>query len=188
MIPTGLRHPSLRFIEDTFEPADFFNNILLYMPLGIALGGSSLLRAFLCGFSLSTIAELLQIGYIDRIPSPLDIASNTLGTLIGYLAAVLWLKTTGHDPQSLRIPRPIAAAAILVALCGAFLLVRHPPKSDFSNWSDTYELVVGNEVIGGRPWVGTISEFQIYPFAMASAEIADLAQPLRHVRKRRAFC
>jgi hypothetical protein len=175
MIPTALRHPSLSFVEYTFEPGDFFNNILLYMPLGIALSGLSLLRAVLCGLSLATTAELLQIGYIDRIPSPLDIASNALGTLVGYLAAVVWLRATGYDPQSLRIPRPIAAAAILVAIGGAIILVRHPPPSDFSNWNDTYELVAGNEVIGGRPWVGNISEFQIYPFAMASPEISDLA-------------
>ena len=62
MIPVALRHPSLRYIDNSFEPADFLNNILMYMPLGIALSGSSLLRTFLFGFFLSTAAEALQLG------------------------------------------------------------------------------------------------------------------------------
>src|SRR5271154_5771333 len=55
MIPVGLRHPSRRYIQYVFDPADFLNNILLYMPLGIALCGTSLRRAFLFGLSLSTV-------------------------------------------------------------------------------------------------------------------------------------
>ena len=46
MIPVGLRYPSLRHIEYTFDPLDFLNNIVLYMPLGLALCGTSLRRAF----------------------------------------------------------------------------------------------------------------------------------------------
>jgi hypothetical protein len=176
MIPAGLRHPSLRYIDNNFGAADFFNNILLYMPLGIALSGSSLMRTFLCGLSLSTAAELLQLGYVDRIPSGVDIASNTCGALVGYLAAMFCLWATGHDPRSLRIHRPVAAAAILVAIFGTILLVRHAPKSDFSNWSPTYHLAIGNELNGKRPWVGSISEFQIYPFAMPPLQIDDLAR------------
>jgi VanZ like family/Concanavalin A-like lectin/glucanases superfamily len=177
MIPAGLRHPSLSYVDNTFEGADFFNNILLYMPLGIALSGTSLVRTFLFGFSLSTSAELLQLGYVDRIPSLLDITSNTCGALLGYLAAVLCLRSTGYDPKSLRIPRPIAAAAILVAIFGSIMLVRHQPSSDFSDWSPTFHLAIGNELTGDRPWVGTISEFEIYPFAMAPSQISDLGRP-----------
>jgi hypothetical protein len=180
MIPVALRHPSLRYIDNTLEPADFINNILMYIPLGIALSGSSLLRTFLFGFFLSTTAETLQLGYVDRIPSGFDIASNTLGALVGYLVAMVWLRATGVDPKSLRIPRPLAASAILIAIFGIVLLVDHPTKSDFSNWSPTFHLAIGNELTGDRPWVGTISEFQIYPFAMAPSQIDDLARQAAH--------
>ncbi|MDT7814399.1 MAG: hypothetical protein QOJ42_4315, partial [Acidobacteriaceae bacterium] len=77
MIPTGLRHPSLSYIQDIYNRTDFVNNLILYAPLGIALGGTSLMRAFLFGLCLSTSAEVLQLGFVDRIPSFLDIASNT---------------------------------------------------------------------------------------------------------------
>ena len=91
MIPTGLRYPSLSHIQDLFDTADFVNNLILYMPLGIALSDSSLIRAFLFGLLLSTCAEVLQLGYVDRSPSFLDIASNTAGALIGYVGARFFL-------------------------------------------------------------------------------------------------
>jgi hypothetical protein len=176
MIPVGLRRPSLRYIQYVLDPADFLNNILLYMPLGIALCATSLRRAFFFGLSLSTAAELLQSGYIDRIPSPLDITSNTSGAMIGYLAAMLFLRATGHDPKTLRIPRLIAATAILIAVLGAVALVRNPPKSDFSNWNPGFHVAIGNELTGDRPWQGTISTWQIYPIAMTPSQIDDLAR------------
>ena len=175
MIPVGLRHPSLRYIDNSLQLPDFLNNILLYMPLGIALSGSSLLRTFLFGLSISTAAEVLQMGYVDRIPSGFDITSNTCGAVVGYLVAMVWLRATGSDPKSLRIPRPVSAMGIPVAILGLFLLVHHPTRSDFSNWSPSFHLAIGNELTGNRPWAGTISEFQIYPFAMAPSQIDDLA-------------
>lgn len=64
MVPTGLRQPSLAYIDNTFTADDFVSNLVLYMPLGIALSSSSLIRAFLVGLSLSTSAEVLQLGYV----------------------------------------------------------------------------------------------------------------------------
>jgi hypothetical protein len=174
MIPTGLRHPSLSYIQDIFESADFVNNLILYMPLGIALGGTSLTRAFLFGLCLSTCAEVLQLGYVDRIPSFLDIASNTCGAVIGYVIARPLLRTF-HDPRSLRLYRPVTVAAIPIAILGALMLLHHPPPSDFSNWSPAFHLATGNELTGDRPWSGTISELAIYPFAMSPAQVSDLA-------------
>jgi hypothetical protein len=174
MIPIGLRHPSLTYIRDVIDPTDFVNNLILYMPLGIALGGTSVVRALLFGLSLSTCAEVLQLGYVDRIPSFLDITSNTCGAVIGYLIASLLLRM-GLDPRSWRLYRPIGVAAIPLAILGTLGLVHHPPPSDFSNWSPAFHLAAGNELTGDRPWSGTISELAIYPFAMSPSQISDLA-------------
>ncbi len=174
MIPTGLRHPSLAYIQDLFNGPDFVNNLILYMPLGIALGGTSLIRAFLFGFCLSTCAEVLQLGYLDRIPSFLDILSNTCGSVIGYLIARMLL-LAGHDPRLLRLYRPVTVAAIPIAILGTLGLLHHPPPSDFSNWSPSFHLAAGNELTGDRPWSGTISELAIYPFAMSPGQVGDLA-------------
>lgn len=177
MIPTGLRHPSLAYVDNTFTVADFVNNLILYMPLGIALSGSSLIRALVAGLFLSTSAELLQLGYVDRIPSLFDVASNTCGAVVGYLAATFLRRATGYNPSSLRVYRALAVAAIPVAIFGTMMLLRHRPRSDFSNWNSTFHLAIGNELTGNRPWAGTVSEFAIYPYAMAPSQINDLTSP-----------
>lgn len=174
MVPTELRHPSLAYIRNIFTAADFVSNLVVYMPLGIALSGSSLIRAFLVGLSLSTSSEVLQLGYVNRDPSLFDIASNTCDAVVGYLAAMFWHRATGCNPVSLRVYRPLALAAIPVAIFGTMMLLFHRPRSDFSNWSSTFHLATGNELTGDRPWAGTISEFAIYPFAMAQSQISDL--------------
>ena len=132
----------------------------------------SLLRAFLFGLSLSAGAELLQFGFVDRIPSLLDVGSNTCGALVGFLVAKVYLWAGGRHPNSLSIYRPIAAAAAIpIAIAGTLMLVHHRPKSDFSNWNPAFHLAIGNELTGNRPWVGTISYLAIYPFAMSPPQI-----------------
>ena len=106
MIPVGFRHPSLKFIDNHSTFRDFANNIVLYMPLGIALSGTSLLRAFLWGLFLATGAEVWQLGCLDRIPSLMDVAGNACGAVVGYLAAAVFARVTGYDPKTLRISRP----------------------------------------------------------------------------------
>jgi hypothetical protein len=175
MIPTGLRHPSFTYIDNAFNAADFINNLILYLPLGIALSGSSLARAFFYGLFLSTGAEILQLGYVDRIPSLMDVASNTCGAVAGYLVAKLFLPAKVSGARSLELPRPLAAAAIPIAILGTLMLLHHRPTSDFSNWDSTFHLAVGNELTGDRPWSGSISEFAIYPFAMSASQIGDLS-------------
>jgi hypothetical protein len=173
MIPLRLRHPSLRYIIDAFDLSDITNNVILYLPLGIALGGSSLKRAFLFGLCLSTCAETLQLGFVDRIPSFVDIATNTSGAVAGYFLARLWVPA-GTSP-SLRLPRPIAMAAIPLAFLGTRALAHPRPASDFSNWNSSFHLAVGNELNGMRPWAGTIEEFAVYPFAMSASQISEIA-------------
>jgi Concanavalin A-like lectin/glucanases superfamily/VanZ like family len=181
MIPTGLRHPSLSYIDNGFNLDDFINNMFLYMPLGIAFGGSSLLRAFLVGLSLSTSAEILQLGYVDRIPSFVDIASNTSGAVAGYVVAKLFFRYRGGELRGrltyLTLNRALAAAAIPIALLGTASLIHPLMASDFSNWSPSFQLAAGNELTGKRPWSGTISELSIYPVAMSADQIEQFAHP-----------
>ena len=87
---------------------------------------------------------------------------------------MFWRKATGCNPVSLRVYRPLALAAIPIAIFGTMMLLLHRPRSNFSNWGSTFHLAVGNELTGDRPWTGTISEFAIYPFAMAQSQISDL--------------
>jgi VanZ family protein len=176
MIPVGLRHPSLRFIDNSFDAPDFINNIILYMPLGIALSGTSLVRALLYGLFLATGAEAWQLACIDRIPSFMDVAGNTCGAVAGYLAAAVFVRATGHNPKTMAISRPLAAATLPIAIVGTILLVHNRVVSDLSNWSPDFHLAIGNELTGDRPWVGTVSRLAIYPYAMSSSQVSDLTR------------
>jgi VanZ family protein len=175
MIPVGLRHPSLRFIDNSFDPPDIVNNVILYLPLGIALCRSSLRRAFLFGFCLALIAETWQLVCIDRIPSFVDVAGNTAGSVLGCLAAEVFFKLTGKDPKTLWISRPLAAVAVPISIVGTILLLHHPTISDLSNWNPGYHLAIGNELTGDRPWDGSVSRLTIYPFAMSATQVNGLA-------------
>ena len=175
MIPVGLRHPSLRFIDNSFDLPDITNNIILYLPLGIALCGSSLRRAFLFGFCLAVIAETWQLACIDRIPSFVDVAGNTAGSVLGYLVAEAFARATGKDPKTLWISRPIAALAIPISIVGTILLIHHDTVSDLSNWNPGYHLQIGNELTGDRPWAGSISRLTIYPFSMSPSQVKGFA-------------
>jgi len=171
MIPVGLRHPSLRFIDNSFDPPDIVNNVILYLPLGIALCRSSLRRAFLFGFFLALTAETWQLVCIDRIPSFVDVAGNTAGSVLGYLAAEAFFRLTGKDPKTLWISRPLAAVAVPISIVGTILLLHHPTISDLSNWNPGYHLAIGNELTGDRLWNGSVSRLTIYPFAMSAAQV-----------------
>jgi hypothetical protein len=177
MIPVGLRHPSLRFIDNSFDPPDIANNIILYLPLGIALCRSSLRRAFFFGFCLALTAETWQLVCIDRIPSFVDVAGNTAGSVLGYLAAEAFARVTGKDPKTLWISRPLAVLAIPISIIGTILLLHHPTISDLSNWNPGYHLAIGNELTGDRPWDGSVSRLTIYPFAMSPSQVTSIANP-----------
>src|ERR1700757_28320 len=60
MIPLRVRWPSPVFLDLLLNREDIFNNILLYMPLGWALGTRSLRKCLLIAFGLSLLAETLQ--------------------------------------------------------------------------------------------------------------------------------
>src|SRR5579884_2315376 len=70
-------------------------NVIVYLPLGFfALTTfKSIWRSFVLGVALSVFAEFSQIFIVSRVPSLVDIASNTVGTALGIGIALLWVYT-----------------------------------------------------------------------------------------------
>ena len=95
MVPVAVRRPSLVYVDFQALPSDVILNLLLYVPLGIALGESSFAACLLSGFALSFCAEILQLGYVNRGPSPVDVLTNTLGTLLGFFVLRVCRKWLG---------------------------------------------------------------------------------------------
>jgi hypothetical protein len=111
-----LRMPSrLVFKRDFLEPIQFrrFNyvdvllNILGFMPLGLlwvrwvtgAFGwqpGKSVWTAVLCGFAISLAIETTQVLLPSRVSSQTDVVCNTLGVLLGALAASVSFGRNSH--------------------------------------------------------------------------------------------
>ncbi len=48
-----------------------------------------------------------------------------------------------------------------------------PTTGDFTNWDTSYPLVVGNELTGDRPWLGTLHLVAVYGRALSGGEVAQ---------------
>jgi hypothetical protein len=148
--------------------ADFAANLFAFVPIGLALHRSPLLRAIALSFALSLTIELCQ-GFLPRLQDVSDLISNTLGAFIGHRIGVAWA-ARWEEP----LLRPVTRRIVLLAtapvlLTGALAEAFVAPANDFSNWS-RFPLVIGNSARGDRPWMGEISEVSVFDRALAVGE------------------
>lgn len=80
---------------------DIAVNVMVYVPLGLFayVTFRSIARSLLLGFGLSILIEIAQIFIAGRVPSMLDVASNTAGTAIGIIAGLLWTRMPHRHAQ-----------------------------------------------------------------------------------------
>lgn len=116
--------------------ADAILNIVLFVPLGLAMGGDvrGLRRAIVAGFALSLIIEVAQTSLPGRHASAADLLWNTLGAAVGAgVYAVL--------KRRLETPSPVGGRAWGMVLGMAFavsgVLVIPAPTDDvyFGQWT-----------------------------------------------------
>ena len=90
-IPIEFRDPSIDFFSWCFNGSDIFLNILLYIPIGLALRNKRLTYALTVFSVLTVTIEFMQLFYVNRNPSLWDIFANILGGTIGwYLANICY--------------------------------------------------------------------------------------------------
>jgi glycopeptide antibiotics resistance protein len=79
-----------RTTHHPFHVIGLVGNVLLFVPFGVALwfGGVRFRRAVAVGAALSIAIEAAQLAIPGRWTSTDDVILNTLGTAVGYLAAV----------------------------------------------------------------------------------------------------
>ncbi|MDF7799394.1 VanZ family protein [Pontiellaceae bacterium B1224] len=57
--------------------------------------------------------------------------------------------------------------------------IQHPAsvadQGDFSAWGKNHLLIMGDEVMGGRPWSGTIEHFSVYDRVLQEQEVRQLS-------------
>lgn len=139
---------------------DIVQNLLLYLPFGIfgvlawrrktPAGRRVKLEVTALAAAFSTGLELLQLLSGTRTASPMDVAANTAGTLIGAFAAE-WLENALGRPVSLVAgigqPRMRAAVgAVVIAICA---VAWYP----FDVTLDVSTLSERTRALRGDPWL-----------------------------------
>ena len=147
--------------------ADLVANLLLFVPLGLALRGRGFVWVGLCAIALSIALEALQLA-LPRNTSPFDVATNGVGALLGRVWAP---KLPGLD---LTRGRVTAAALTLAALALAGIASVRPTlgANDFSSW-EPFALMIGSEADASRPWRGLLEELWVYDRALSPGQRPD---------------
>ncbi|MDQ4137242.1 MAG: VanZ family protein [Actinomycetota bacterium] len=106
------RYPSTAWVN--YNGLEFTANIAMFVPVGLffllLLGRSSWFPAVLAGVGLTFAIETAQLFLPERVSDPRDLASNSIGALIGVIAALL--VTT---PKARRIKREADARRAALA-------------------------------------------------------------------------
>ncbi len=143
--------------------ADAIRNIVLFLPLGatalLATGSVFLATAISAGISL--LVEMGQVGTPGRDASAGDLIFNTLGGVIGVLAArsaSTWLR-----------PEPRARRRLVVAATAAPMLVIGAAGAVFQ--TDLPETTYYGQ------WTPELGHFDVFRGRVVDARIADLPIP-----------
>jgi len=140
-MPGELKIQGLCLICGGRGTADLLLNIMLFMPLGVALvlRGSSRVRAALLALALSTTIELLQFYIPGRDPSVSDVLANTCGAVLGALiasSASSWLRPRPPPALGSRLSRTASGLAALMCLATGLLLApAYPDSPYFGLWT-----------------------------------------------------
>jgi VanZ like family len=190
-IAWGKKDAIKEFFRNASDAFDFYGNILLFMPFGYGL--SQWLRpkrldqiikfALILAISLTcTIAvETLQLFQPDRSSSIIDISTNTLGGTLGGAIGLLgldqllapisqWIVRQWDKQRNLTI----ALALWIALMLGSTWKLAN--MTHLSNWDPSFNLIVGNEATGDRPWLGKVQGFAISDRALSKSQVQQLLQ------------
>ncbi len=171
-MPVDLRAPT--GWDGVIEPLDLAVNLLLYVPLGLALWRWPRARLLLAAAVLSGAIEVSQCWNSDRHPSPGDVATNAAGAVL----AAAWLRRRrrrrdGGEAEADRVVvgrRAVAASALVIV--GLVALGQAPcEKTALADWDPEFPLLLGNEAGGDRPWRGTIESLAVLPVCLSSRQL-----------------
>jgi hypothetical protein len=160
LVPVGGPAPSgfqWRLFAEELDLSDFICNVVLFVPLAIALrcSGVSARKTVALGLLLSAAIEFAQLRVVSgRDASFSDLLSNTLGAVAG-VALVRWFPTRRRSAL-----RGVAAAALSLAVIATTGFLQHPsfPSTPYyGQWTadlghyEWYRGKVLSVEIGGRP-------------------------------------
>jgi hypothetical protein len=154
---------------------DVLINVVLYIPLGVALSRYGVFKCGLAGAALSIAVEAAQLFFPDRFTAVTDVMSNALGAVIGCIV----VKAIGHRGRwvlnLLELRRSVGVFILFV--CFLFIGVVSWPRmpSDFRNWDTACRLSLGDEITADRLWAGEIFEVWILPVHLDASVVKQLS-------------
>lgn len=168
-----------QFFAGGANPADIFNNIVLFLPFGAGVAWllgqhgirplRALAAALALGAGLSLSVELLQLFLPSRTPTPADVLTNTLGTLLGVLClhgVGLLFRSTTH------VIAALAGYMLLAAACSIPL----QSSAQLSGWDANFPLIVGTQH-DEDAWQGRMFDLRIFNRALTDQQAAALGAP-----------
>lgn len=93
LLADGLDHPGPTVLSRAL-------NVLLFVPLGAVIGTRLRPRWLWLVVALSVSVEIAQHLLAERNPDVLDVATNTIGGVLGYLLARWWAGRRGSSADS----------------------------------------------------------------------------------------
>jgi hypothetical protein len=141
-------------------------NLLLLVPLGLSVGVACWQRTerplLIASLALATVPLAIELGQMwipGRNPTFIDWLLNSIG---GIAAAWVALRMVGRGvAPRLLILGSTAAMAIVVATLAFGSAVRLPGELTLRDWDPAFEIESGDEVGGGRPYIGTVTDASI---------------------------
>jgi VanZ family protein len=166
-----------RAVSRKIVQSDVIFNLLLYVPLGMALHKRRLIWIVAMAGSVSVFAECVQLFYPDRFPSPIDVVTNVVGAGVGAGSARLFARLLRYDLTVIRLG--IVTGILAIAAWATIVLAQRQPDdyvelTSFSNWDSTFQIAVGNELSGDRLWRGRIIEAAILSDALDGKAVKRL--------------
>jgi hypothetical protein len=155
-----------------FGITDMVQNLLLYVPLGVALWRRPLWQVGAMAGMLSLGIEATQLWSVGRFASPFDVLNNTLGALVAASLMRLGGRPAGAEPATVRLSRGVTILAACVFGFIIYSWTRPAEQTDLSNWDTSYPLLLGNERTENRPWRGTISRVALFDSTLTSEQVA----------------
>jgi hypothetical protein len=123
-VPVELRPLYYVTLSFGISVSDVVANVAGYVPVGMVLGGLGPLRATIAASLISTFAETGQLVMMHRTPSPIDIASNIIGAILGMVICARW----GIREPAFRLNRWKALIAATLAFMLGFTVLAMPSR------------------------------------------------------------
>lgn len=143
-------------------------NVVLFLPLGIALGirHRSMMQAILLAVAVSAGIELLQVWIPGRFSSIGDIMTNSAGSALGAWLALQFPRCARSNRRAARAGVTTAVAAVCVILGTGWLIRPSFPRARYwGQWTPIQ--------FGFAHYTGSLIEAQLSQTEIPSEEIDD---------------